>query len=71
MLCCCPLPSSAGGQRSLISRPRFPRHCVLKDSSPMTCLPKFYFHCTIAYNILRHCGIEVGKRDFIGTPVTL
>src|SRR6266481_9628552 len=26
MLCCDPLPSSAGGQRSLISRPRFPRH---------------------------------------------
>ena len=206
MLCCYPLPSSAGGQRSLISRPRFPRHSVLKDSSPMTislykasapilvqfltslsavldkaaahaetkkidaavllntrltpdmyplvrqvreatnhaasacgrlagadlptftntetsipelkepiaksidfikglkptqidgtedkeitfkfpsgaerkftgqalllnfCLPNFYFHCTTAYNILRHCGIEVGKRDFMGTPVTL
>ena len=26
MLCCDPLPSSAGGQRSLISRPRFARH---------------------------------------------
>jgi len=23
------------------------------------------------YNILRHCGIELGKRDFMGTPVTL
>jgi hypothetical protein len=29
-------------------------------------LPNFYFHCTTAYNILRHCGVELGKRDFIG-----
>jgi hypothetical protein len=35
------------------------------------CLPNFYFHATTAYNILRHCGIEVGKRDFMGTPVNL
>jgi len=35
------------------------------------CLPNFYFHATTAYDILRHCGIEVGKRDFMGTPVTL
>src|SRR5712691_9051864 len=35
------------------------------------CLPNFYFHATTAYDILRHCGVEVGKRDFMGTPVTL
>jgi len=29
-------------------------------------LPNFYFHCTAAYAILRHLGVEVGKRDFIG-----
>lgn len=29
-------------------------------------LPNFYFHSTTAYDILRHCGIEIGKRDFIG-----
>jgi len=29
-------------------------------------LPNFYFHCTTAYDILRHCGVELGKRDFIG-----
>src|ERR1700674_2182857 len=34
------------------------------------CLPNFYFHYTTAYDILRHCGVEVGKRDFMGTPVT-
>ena len=34
-------------------------------------LPNFYFHCTTAYDILRHCGVELAKRDFMGTPVTL
>src|SRR6202035_1999839 len=34
-------------------------------------LPNFYFHCTTAYDILRHCGVELGKRDFMGAPVTL
>ncbi|MFT3731541.1 MAG: DUF1993 family protein [Hyphomicrobium sp.] len=27
--------------------------------------PNFYFHCTTAYDILRHNGIEIGKRDFV------
>jgi uncharacterized protein len=29
-------------------------------------LPNFYFHVTTAYNILRHCGLPIGKRDFMG-----
>ena len=29
-------------------------------------LPNFYFHVTTAYDILRHLGVEVGKRDFLG-----
>ena len=31
-------------------------------------LPNFYFHATAAYAILRQCGVEIGKRDFMGTP---
>jgi hypothetical protein len=30
-------------------------------------LPNFYFHAATAYDILRHNGLPVGKRDFIGT----
>jgi hypothetical protein len=30
-------------------------------------LPNFYFHATTAYDILRACGVPLGKRDFIGT----
>jgi uncharacterized protein len=29
-------------------------------------VPNFYFHATTAYDILRSCGVEIGKRDFIG-----
>lgn len=29
-------------------------------------LPNFYFHVTTAYAILRHNGIELSKRDYIG-----
>jgi hypothetical protein len=29
-------------------------------------IPNFVFHCTTAYDILRHNGVEIGKRDFLG-----
>jgi len=29
-------------------------------------LPNFYFHATAVYAILRRCGVELGKRDFLG-----
>jgi hypothetical protein len=28
-------------------------------------MPNFFFHATTAYNMLRHNGIELGKRDFL------
>ncbi|RYG32757.1 MAG: DUF1993 domain-containing protein [Burkholderiales bacterium] len=43
---------------------------------PMTCsaymasfvLPNLYFHSATAYNILRHNGVMLGKRDFLRPP---
>ena len=32
-------------------------------------LPNFYFHLTTAYGILRHNGVDIGKRDFLGAVV--
>ncbi|GAB3258727.1 DUF1993 domain-containing protein [Chitinimonas naiadis] len=29
-------------------------------------IPNFYFHVTTTYNILRHNGVEIGKRDYLG-----
>ena len=30
--------------------------------------PNVYFHVTTAYAILRHCGVEIGKQDYLGKP---
>jgi len=30
-------------------------------------LPNFYFHVTVAYQILRHNGVDLGKMDFLGS----
>ncbi|WP_425324483.1 DUF1993 domain-containing protein [Leptospira jelokensis] len=29
-------------------------------------IPNFYFHVTTAYAILRHNGVEIGKKDYLG-----
>jgi hypothetical protein len=31
-------------------------------------LPNFFFHVTTAYAIMRHCGVRLGKRDFMRAP---
>ena len=31
-------------------------------------MPNVYFHVTTAYAILRHNGVEIGKRDYLGQP---
>jgi uncharacterized protein len=31
-------------------------------------VPQFFFHVTTAYDILRHCGVGLVKKDFLGTP---
>jgi hypothetical protein len=29
-------------------------------------IPNFFFHHVTAYNLLRHNGVDIGKRDFLG-----
>ena len=29
-------------------------------------IPNFFFHMTTAYNLLRECGVEIGKADYLG-----
>jgi len=31
-------------------------------------VPQFFFHVTTAYDILRHAGVDLVKRDFLGNP---
>jgi hypothetical protein len=39
-----------------------------EDYANQMVLANFYFHVTTAYAILRHNGVELGKRDFLGAP---
>ena len=32
-------------------------------------IPQFFFHITTAYDILRHAGVDLAKKDFLGPPV--
>jgi uncharacterized protein len=31
-------------------------------------VPQFFFHVTTAYDILRHAGVDIAKKDFLGSP---
>ena len=46
------------------------KHVLGADYVLQMQMPNFYFHATVAYEILRHNGIDVGKMDFLGA-VTL
>jgi hypothetical protein len=59
-----------GGQRNARDRAQDPRPGLQLQGLPYLAhiaLPNFFFHATTAYDILRHNGVELGKRDFIGT----
>jgi hypothetical protein len=55
--------------REIVLRPGTPKEKKLNGQAYLIhyALPQFFFHVTTAYAILRHNGIEVGKRDYIGS----
>lgn len=54
--------------REIVLRPGTPKEKKLMASAYLLHygLPQFFFHVTTAYAILRHSGIEIGKRDYMG-----
>jgi hypothetical protein len=52
----------------IVLRPGTPKEKKLIGSAYLLHygLPQFFFHVTTAYAILRHNGIEIGKRDYMG-----
>jgi hypothetical protein len=61
----------ASGERE-ITFPLGPNKGHMKGSDYLNhfVLPNYYFHLTTAYAILRHCGVEIGKLDFLaGIPL--
>jgi len=57
-----------GEDREIVLRPGTPKEKRLAASAYLLHygLPQFFFHVTTAYAILRHNGIEIGKRDYMG-----
>jgi uncharacterized protein len=31
-------------------------------------VPQFFFHVTTAYDVLRHAGVDLARKDFLGSP---
>ena len=54
--------------REIVTRPGTPKEKKFTGQSYLLSygLPQFFFHITTTYAILRHNGVELGKRDFMG-----
>lgn len=54
--------------RDIVLRPGTPKEKKLTGQAYLLNygLPQFFFHVTTTYALLRHAGIEIGKRDFMG-----
>lgn len=55
--------------REILLRPGTPKERKLAGQAYLLSygLPQFFFHATTAYALLRHSGVEIGKRDFMGS----
>lgn len=56
-------------QREIVLRPGTPKERRIDGQAYLLAygLPQFFFHVTTAYALLRHNGIEIGKKDYMGT----
>ncbi len=50
-----------------ISQPRWEgKYLTGKEFAIQHAIPNFYFHITTAYSILRHNGVDIGKKNYLG-----
>jgi len=57
-----------GAEARVVTQPRWEGKVMSGgDYFLQHALPNFFFHTTHVYAILRHNGVEIGKRDFLGT----
>ncbi len=56
-------------ERRIVTQAGTPKEKIFSGQSYLLNygLPHFFFHTTATYAILRHSGVEVGKKDYIGT----
>jgi hypothetical protein len=58
----------AGAAERRVSQPRWQgKYLTGTEFAVQHMLPNFFFHVTTAYAILRHNGVDVGKKDYLGT----
>ena len=58
----------AGAEERNISLPRWKeKYLTGYEFAINYAIPNFYFHIATAYAILRHNGVDLGKRDYLGT----
>jgi hypothetical protein len=55
-------------QREIVLRPGTPKERRIGGEAYLLAygLPQFFFHVTTAYDLLRHGGVEIGKKDYMG-----
>jgi len=52
---------------SVVTQPRWEGKTMTGEDYFMEhAVPNFFFHLTTAYAILRHNGVNIGKRDYLG-----
>jgi uncharacterized protein len=57
----------AGSETKQITQPRWEgKYLTGHDFVLHHAIPNFYFHVTTAYAILRHNGVDIGKKDYLG-----
>jgi hypothetical protein len=57
----------AGAATAVVSQPRWKGEWMTgQDYFIQHAMPNFFFHLTTAYAILRHNGVALGKRDYLG-----
>lgn len=63
-----PVAFDGSETREIVLRPGTPKERRLTGQAYLLNygLPQFFFHVTTAYGILRHNGVEVGKKDYMG-----
>ena len=61
------IDGSEGRQIVIPMRNREPMHFTGEVFLKHFALPNFFFHVTMAYALLRHAGVALGKMDFLGT----
>lgn len=54
--------------KEVVLRPGTPKEkkLTVEDYTLKYGMPQFFFHVTTAYNLLRHNGVEIGKKDYMG-----